>query len=321
MLIALFVAYVFELLLRNSGVPVYDAAWHALEDGFRWWQPITRFAIQGASPLTVLFGLLTLYFLVPPVLDRLAPESVRDAMLAGAVGGTVLTLLLDLVFAHTGMAAGWTATVIVTLLTLFGLSTPQATIYLMFVIPVSARFLMYATGVFSTLILLVAPGYMSSAESAGVFYGVLAWWFGLGPGRQRRDLQNKAKKIEAELRRFEVIEGGKGSGRPGRPGRVDPLSPRLADGGLATTLQRHGLPPYTPVNAWIRDRPEAVVAVHRAFVEGRRRATGRRHLPLRARGRGRVGRDRPSRESRWRARQPTGRPVYLSIGPHHDPVA
>ncbi len=40
------------------------------------------------------------------------------------------------------------------------------------------------------------------------------------------------------------------------------------DGGLATTLQqRHGLDPFTPVNAWIRERPDALVDVHHAFVE------------------------------------------------------
>lgn len=41
----------------------------------------------------------------------------------------------------------------------------------------------------------------------------------------------------------------------------------VADGGLATTLQRDGLPPFTPVDDWLSARPDAVVAAHRAFVD------------------------------------------------------
>lgn len=46
---------------------------------------------------------------------------------------------------------------------------------------------------------------------------------------------------------------------------MDPLT--VADGGLATTLQRHGLPELTPVDDWLADRPDQVEQVHRAFVE------------------------------------------------------
>lgn len=38
------------------------------------------------------------------------------------------------------------------------------------------------------------------------------------------------------------------------------------DGGLATTLQRHGLPAFSPVEPWVTDRPDAVLDAHRAFV-------------------------------------------------------
>jgi 5-methyltetrahydrofolate--homocysteine methyltransferase len=39
------------------------------------------------------------------------------------------------------------------------------------------------------------------------------------------------------------------------------------DGGLATALQARGLPPATPVNDWLLDHADDVVAVHRAFVD------------------------------------------------------
>ncbi|MEQ1569131.1 MAG: homocysteine S-methyltransferase family protein [Myxococcota bacterium] len=44
------------------------------------------------------------------------------------------------------------------------------------------------------------------------------------------------------------------------------IGARWSDGGLATTLQaEHGLPPYTALDRWLVDRPEAIAAVHRAF--------------------------------------------------------
>jgi homocysteine S-methyltransferase len=39
------------------------------------------------------------------------------------------------------------------------------------------------------------------------------------------------------------------------------------DGGLATALQARGLPPATPVDAWLLSRPDDVRDVHRAFVD------------------------------------------------------
>lgn len=215
LLVALFALYVVELVLRNTGFDVYDAAWRPFGAGFAAWQPVTRILVQGDSVLTVVFGLLTLYFLVPTVLGHLGADRLRQALAAGFVGGTAATLLLALAFADQGMLTGWAPTVIVTLLALFGLVAPEATIYLMFVLPVSARFLMYATGVFATLTLIVVPRAMGSAESFGVFFGVLGWWYGLGPGARRRDLKKKAAKIERELRRFEVIEGGRAQGDQG----------------------------------------------------------------------------------------------------------
>lgn len=46
--------------------------------------------------------------------------------------------------------------------------------------------------------------------------------------------------------------------------RVTP--PTLLDGGLATSLQSYGLPPFTRVNGWLRTDPGSVIDVHRAFV-------------------------------------------------------
>jgi len=41
----------------------------------------------------------------------------------------------------------------------------------------------------------------------------------------------------------------------------------VADGAMGTMLQAAGIPPGTPGEAWVLERPEAVVDVHRAYVE------------------------------------------------------
>ena len=41
----------------------------------------------------------------------------------------------------------------------------------------------------------------------------------------------------------------------------------IADGAMGTMLQTAGLPPGRPGEAWVLERPEAVVAVHQAYIE------------------------------------------------------
>lgn len=42
---------------------------------------------------------------------------------------------------------------------------------------------------------------------------------------------------------------------------------KRSDGGLATTLQRLGLPPHTPVDDWVLTKPETVEGAQRRFVD------------------------------------------------------
>ena len=43
----------------------------------------------------------------------------------------------------------------------------------------------------------------------GVWLGVMGWYYYLGPGARRRQLTRQATRIERELSRFRVIDGGK----------------------------------------------------------------------------------------------------------------
>lgn len=210
LLVALVGIFVIELLLPYAGVDPYVLlAWQPIGAGFQPWQPVTRYLVQG-SVMSVLFGALLLYFLLPALWFVIDPERIRNAAIAGLLGGTLLPLLLDLVIADGGVMLGWGTFAGVLCATLFGLAMPEDTIYLMFVIPVNGRFVLWGTAVISGLVLLLgAAGSHSAGEAFGTWAGIYGWWQLRGPGARRRELEKKAANIEKELMRFRVIEGGK----------------------------------------------------------------------------------------------------------------
>lgn len=211
LLVGLFGLYVVELILRNVGVPVYALAWAPFDKGFSVWQPATRFVVQGddsGAAFSVLVGLLVLYFMLPAVEQLMAWAQVRSAVVFGAVGGTAFALALDAVgLIPGGGTMGWTLA-ITSLIVLFGLAMPQGTVQLFFVLPVTGQVIVWGTLALSLVFFLLGRS-LGTAEALGTWIGVYSWWHLLGPGARRRQLLNKASSIEKELRRFEVIEGGR----------------------------------------------------------------------------------------------------------------
>lgn len=212
LLVALFAAYVLELVLHNVGVPVYAwLPWFTFGEGFQPWQPFTRFLVQGASRESVfgvLFALVILYFFLPAVEAIVERGQLLRATVAGMVVGTLLPLAVDLAgFCPQSVALGWAPLAIV-LPAVFGLARPDADILLL-VFPVKARWFLWGTLVVALLYLMVERS-LDTWQGVGVWLGVYAWWNLLGPGARRRNLKKQAAGIEKELRRFQVLEGGKG---------------------------------------------------------------------------------------------------------------
>jgi len=210
---ALFALYVVELVLRNMGVPVYEVVWRPFSQGFAVYQPLLRFLVQGddsGALFNVLIGLVVLYFLLPAIEQVLDREVWLRGLAAGAIGGTVLPLVLDGVgLIPAGGTMGWVVSTMA-LFVLFGLAMPDGVVRLFFVLPVSGKVIVWGTLAISVLFFLLDRN-LHSAEAVGVWVGVAAWWWGIGPGARRRQLQRRASSIESELRRFEVIEGGRSS--------------------------------------------------------------------------------------------------------------
>ena len=220
----LFGAYVAELILFNAGVPLYSwLPWRSFGEGFAPWQLLTRFFVQGASQdsvFNVLMSIVVMYFFLPTMESLVSRRDLGLAVAASAVAGTLLPLAVD----ATGLlgpsaAMGWTRLVFV-MPALLGLARPDATILLL-VFPVRAQWLLWGTLVLTLLLLLVAPT-LDNFQALGVWLGVFGWWHGLGPGARRRTLAGKAVRIENDLRKLRVLEGGKGkkgSGPQGGQGR------------------------------------------------------------------------------------------------------
>lgn len=206
-LIALFVLYAAELVARNVlGLPIDLLAWHALGHGFLPFQPVTRYLVQGNGVIGVVLAGVVLYFFLPTIERSFKTAQWVEALLAGAVGGTVFALLCDLLGLAGGVALGW-ASLLAVLIVLFGLKNPDATILLFFVLPVPAKILAWGSGVLA-LLLFLATLDLTTADYLGTWAGAVGWWFYRGPGGRKRRLVRKARRIERELERFEVFEGG-----------------------------------------------------------------------------------------------------------------
>ena len=216
LLAGLFGLYVLELLARYAGLDLYALAWHPFGAGFAPWQPLTHYLLQGThsgSVTSVLFGLLMLYFALPAV-DATVERGVwLRALGAGAGVGVVLALLTDAIgLAGPTPALGWIPLAI-GLFVLFGLALPHGVVKLFFVLDIPARWLVWMSLAVLALRMAMAPT-LSAAEGLGMWIGVYGYWSLRGPGARRRELHQKKRSIEQELRRFTVIEGGRGGNRP-----------------------------------------------------------------------------------------------------------
>lgn len=174
------------------------------------WQLVTRYLVQGVGSQAVmrlLFDLLLIYFLAPQVVTAFAPRQRTQLLAAAVVGGTVMAGLLGAIGFASAPAMGWHG-LSIALITLFGLSNPEGVIRWNFVFPIPGKVIAWGTGVINALILLGEHS-MMAADDFGVWAGIMAWWFLLGPGARRRQLVGKSKKLERDLRNLQVLPGGR----------------------------------------------------------------------------------------------------------------
>lgn len=221
LLIGLFGLYIVELVLANLRVPVDLLRLFPIGGGFAPWQPFTRFLVQGReAAVGVLISLVVLYFFLPILPRLLDRRSWVEILIATAVVATGLPMLVDLagVLPLTD-STGW-GFLIPALIVVFGLAQPNAQVNLMFVLPIPASVFVWGT-LFLALFFLLAQPSSAAVEPVGAWLGAVGWWQFRGPGSRRRKLLAHADKVERELRRFTVHEGGRGGKQGSQGGKGD----------------------------------------------------------------------------------------------------
>lgn len=211
LLIVLFGLYVVELVVQNF-VPIQQLlAWRSLQSGgFLPFQPLTRFFVQGSSVISVAISGFVLFLILPTLFRLFSRRQLLEALGTSIAVSTVLGLVLDAIGIAHGATMGW-QTALTTCFVLFGFAQPNARILLFFVLPVSGTLIAWGTGAIALLYFLVDQN-LNATEAVGMWIGAWLWWNQRGPGARRRDLRKKARKVEDELRRFQVLEGGRHDG-------------------------------------------------------------------------------------------------------------
>lgn len=177
---------------------------------FRVWQLLTHpFLHDPGSPLGFLITCLVFYFFSAPVERSLGPLGFLFLFYSSAVGALLAGLTVNALTGFSWPFSGMMPSLL-SLIVVFGFMNPEATILLMFVLPIKAKYLSYGT------IIITFLTFLAKVNPHGAFHlgGILTGYILLrGPGGfpgpgiiYERYLLRRARKKRG---RFTVIEGRK----------------------------------------------------------------------------------------------------------------
>jgi membrane associated rhomboid family serine protease len=213
MLIGYAAIYVLELLFQHwLNVPVYQ--WLALgpfnSGTFRIWQVLTHPVIHNpGAPIGFLLNCLIFYFFAGTVESALGTRRFIRLYVIAAGGGALVGSLFSAMSAFNAPFSGMMPSLL-SLIVIFGLMHPESTILLMFVLPVKAKFIAYATIAITTLTFLAKANPYGAFHLGGIVAAYLYfrppshlfnpnWW-------QWKRYERHQKKRRS---RFTVIDGKK----------------------------------------------------------------------------------------------------------------
>jgi len=177
---------------------------------FHVWQILTHpFLHDPRSPLGFLITCLVFYFFSAPVEQRLGTRGFLVIFYVSALGAVLVGLPLSAVAGLGGPFFGMLPSLL-SLIVVFGLMSPEATILLMFVLPVKAKYLSYGTVIVTALTFLAKANPNGAYHLGGILLGYLAF---RGPGNlpDPRAWYNQYLlwRIRRRRGRFTVIEGNR----------------------------------------------------------------------------------------------------------------
>jgi membrane associated rhomboid family serine protease len=193
------------VILANFGIPqVYDAFVyrpHEVIPGLKLWKLLTYLFVLGGDPIGFLIGLVVLYFFGAWFERSWGSQRYMRFFLISGAGAALLPLAVS---AFSERVAGTTYygnwAVLQALTVAMGMLQPEAKVYFYFVLPISARQLMYLSwGLIGLFIVFNASVVPYLPAIGGVVMGLLLTVGAQGP--RRLWLRFQAARIERQLRR------------------------------------------------------------------------------------------------------------------------
>ncbi len=221
MLIIYGVIYVVELLFEHwLKFPVvnYLMIYPFSSDGFYIWQIVTHpFIHNPTAPIGFLINCLVFYFFAAPVEYAFGTRRFLTLFYVAAAGGAVCGLLFSSVSGFNAPFMGMLPSLLA-LVVIFGLLNPEATILLMFILPVKAKYLSYGTIVITLLTFLAKANPHGAYHLGGILLGYIYF---KGP-KNAFDLKIIVAKyyewqFNRKKSRFTVIDGKKNSKDDDKP--------------------------------------------------------------------------------------------------------
>ncbi len=213
MLIIYGAVYVAELLGQHwLGIPVYQ--WLALSAPnsglFHIWQLITHpFIHDPGAPIGFLIDCLVFFFFAGTIEAAFGRRGFLQLYTIAALGGAVACLLFGSMSSLTPPCSGMLPSLLA-LIVVFGLLKPEATILLMFIIPIKAKYISYGTVIVTALTFLAQTNPHGAYHLGGIGLG---WLFFRSPTQWLDPNWWRWKYFERSQKKrrtkFTVIDGQK----------------------------------------------------------------------------------------------------------------
>ena len=207
------VIYILELLLEHwLKIPAvaFLQLYPVKFDSFHVWQIFTHpFIHNPLAPISFLINCLIFYFFAAPVEYAFGSRRFLiffySSALGGALGGIIFSNVPGLAAPFLGMLPSLLAMIVV-----FGLLNPEATLLLMFILPIKAKYISYATVLITLLTFLAKANPHGAYHLGGILFGYIYF---KGPRSLFDPNLIYLKYMEWQLKRkksrFRVIAGDK----------------------------------------------------------------------------------------------------------------
>ena len=168
--------YILELLFEHwLKFPVvrYFVLFPFASEFFHIWQILTHpFLHDPSAPISFLINCLVFYFFASPVELTFGTKRFLVLFYIAAVGSAICGLLFSSVSGFSAPFMGMMPSLLA-LIVVFGLINPEATILLMFILPVKAKYLSYGTILITVLTFLAKANPYGAYHLGGILFGYI----------------------------------------------------------------------------------------------------------------------------------------------------